>query len=510
MTRGIGILLTIAILVTPACSAETEAESRVRESVNTGKYGWFPGDRAELKKTVEKHLADAGEVKVDGKPIAIIAPHAGYRYSGATAGYAFKPIVGKRYKRVIVIAPSHHAAFSGGSIGNFTHYGTPLGRIPVDTEACEALLKYDCIQSHPTAHAREHSLQSELPFLQVALKDWKLVPIVVGAGRDKKALATLAAAIKTVVTGDTLIVVSSDFTHYGGRFGYMPFTTDLKNNIRKLDQGAIDRICANDFEGFSKYLDLRQPTICGRLPIVVLLKMLAGRKDVKGKLVKYATSGDMTGDFRSSVSYAAIVMTQTGKPAEASPEKLTEAEQQLLLKIARLQVEKAVRGRKKLRETDYNWKLTKMLKANGGVFVTLKNKERLRGCIGHIIPREPLYRSVMSNAWNSAVEDRRFARNPITAKELPSIDIEISYLTPMKTVKSYKDIVIGKHGILLTKGYRRSVYLPQVAVEQKWDLDTTLQHLSQKAGLSSNAYKTGCTFQVFEAQVFGEKEYDKK
>jgi AmmeMemoRadiSam system protein A len=177
--------------------------------------------------------------------------------------------------------------------------------------------------------------------------------------------------------------------------------------------------------------------------------------------------------------------------------------------MARTQLEKAIKEARPVDPKDYGWVLTPKLQADGAVFVTLTNHGELRGCIGDIIAHQPLYQSVLVHTVNSALRDYRFAGNPITAKELPDIDIEISYLTPMRRIANYTEIVVGKHGVLLEKEGLRAVFLPQVATEQKWDRDTMLKFLSLKAGLPPDAWKEGCTFHVFEAQVFGEKELGK-
>ena len=209
------------------------------------------------------------------------------------------------------------------------------------------------------------------------------------------------------------------------------------------------------------------------------------------------------------------VATASEKPAEKAAEpapeagegKLGQADQKLLLTMAREQLVKIVKEGKTVDPRDYPWTITPPLREKGGTFVTLKNAGRLRGCIGDIIPTQAIYESVLANTVNSARRDHRFFDDPITADELPRIEIEITVLTPMKPIASYKDIVIGKHGVLLEVRGRRAVFLPQVAVEQKWDLDTMLRELSMKAGLPANAYKDpAAKFQVFEGQIFNEAE----
>jgi len=160
---------------------------------------------------------------------------------------------------------------------------------------------------------------------------------------------------------------------------------------------------------------------------------------------------------------------------------------------------------------DYRWDIGRKLLSQGATFVTLKNGDELRGCIGDIRPSKPIYTSVLQNTVNAARRDPRFLRHPITEAELPKIEIEITVLTPFKLVPSYTDIVVGKHGVYMEKGDASAVFLPQVAVEQHWDRDTMLRELSLKAGLDANAYKEpGCKFQVFEGQVFNEYDMRRK
>ena len=148
-------------------------------------------------------------------------------------------------------------------------------------------------------------------------------------------------------------------------------------------------------------------------------------------------------------------------------------------------------------------KITPNMRQKMGVFVTLHKNGMLRGCIGEITPRRPLYIAVMHQAINSALRDYRFPK--VKESEIPSLEYEISALTPPKPVSSYKDIVIGRDGMTISKHGYSAVFLPQVAPEQGWNLDQTLTHLSQKAGLPSNAWKKDAEFTTFQAIVFNEK-----
>ena len=529
MKRIILVAMLAALIAAPVA-----AQMKTRESVGIeGFMGWFPEDRGQLKAMVDKYLAAAGDVKVEGKPIAIIAPHAGYQFSGATAAYAYKPLFGQTYDRVVIIAPSHdRVGFAGGHIGDWDYYSTPLGASELDKIACRKLLVSKICNTQPRADAQEHSLQNQIPFLQTVLPGVKIVPIIVGGPQTDENIRRLGDEIRSVTTADTLFVISSDFTHYGERFYYTPIKEgSVKEGVRKLDQGAIDLICANNLKGFRAYMAQRDaPTICGAEPIAVLLRILEGRKDIRGALVQYANSGDRTGDYaQNAVSYAAIVLSKIpgagevplevktvvevgpgkDKP-EPIPDKVSEDDQKLLLLMAREQLVKVVAEKKVIDPRDYRWDMSRKILSQGATFVTLTNNERLRGCIGDILPSKPIYLSVLRNTIN-AWRDPRFTRDPITAAELPKIEIEITVLTPFVIIPSYTDIVVGKHGVYMEKGAASAIFLPQVATEQKWDRDTMLQQLSLKARLDANAYKEpGCKFWVFEGQIFNESEMRRK
>ncbi len=181
---------------------------------------------------------------------------------------------------------------------------------------------------------------------------------------------------------------------------------------------------------------------------------------------------------------------------------LTAAEEKTLLILARRSLVASVSGLHPKSLTD-KLRITPRLKRTQGAFVTLKEHGRLRGCIGYILPRKPLYLAVIDNARNAALYDRRF--RPVTVGELPKIDIEISALSVPRKVKSYEDIVIGKHGIILSQGRHSATFLPHVATEQKWDRATTLTHLSRKAGLPLQAWQDPRTeYRVYTAQVWSE------
>lgn len=271
---------------------------------------WYTADHDALANEIDRMLdeASAGSPEPPAESIrALIAPHAGLMYSGAVAAAGFRLLRRRRVGRVVLIGPSHHEAFRGARVPEADVYRTPLGDIATDREAVTALAGHPRFMQHDRPFAREHCLEIELPFLQRCLRPgWRLVPILVGVDVRSDVAADLADALRPW-TGDpdTLVVASTDLTHYGPRFGYVPFTTDIPDGLRALDHGAIRTMEACDAGAMEAYLDDTGATVCGRHAVNVVLRALPG--SVRGALVRYDTSGAITGDWEHSVSYASLV-----------------------------------------------------------------------------------------------------------------------------------------------------------------------------------------------------------
>lgn len=483
--RAMMRIVLVLLLLCPACSAETKGRNRrVRPSALAG--AWYPANRAELALQVEGFLARAGTARMKVRPVALIAPHAGYVYSGAVAAHAFRLVRGRTYERVIVLAPSHHKGFRGFSIMDVAAYRTPLGEIPLDGPVCRAMRKHPLHVADDSMHVPEHAIEIELPFLQVTVKGVKLVPILVGSLGPGDA-AKISEALSAYASPETLIVVSSDFTHYGRRFGYVPFRENVPERLRELDMGAVDLILKKDCEGYARYLKKTGATICGRNAIAILLRMLP--KEAEGKLLKYDTSGRITGDFANSVSYVSAVFfvpTGHGERAMSSlQDSLATEEKRTLLRLARETIEQYLKTGKLPELGEGREGLTPSLKAKAGAFVTLKERGRLRGCIGRSGYPEladelpPVYQAVRLMAVQSATRDQRFPA--VRPAEMGAVEIEISALTIAREVGCPEDFPVGGHGIIIRKGSRSAVFLPQVAPAQGWDRDETLNHLCRKA-----------------------------
>ncbi|MCP3981523.1 MAG: AmmeMemoRadiSam system protein B [bacterium] len=270
---------------------------------------WYPGEASRLEREIDRQLRDAagGEALAEGRRVrAIVAPHAGLRYSGAVAASAFASLRMAGVERVVLFGPSHYHAFPGAAVPPHASYRTPLGGVAIDTEAIRTLAQRPGIRVADLPFHREHSLEMELPFLQRRLQPgWKLVPLLLGGADDAGENGRVAEALGELDDDSTLFVVSSDFVHYGRDFDYVPFENDVHRRIEELDMGAIERIRAGDADGFNAYVRKTGATICGRAAIEVLLRRLTSR--CTATLSAYDTSGRMTDDVTHSVSYAGLV-----------------------------------------------------------------------------------------------------------------------------------------------------------------------------------------------------------
>lgn len=483
---------------------ETETIRRVFTSPLAG--DWYPDSEQAVTEQIDEYLSQVSEEPLE-KVCALILPHAGYRWSGPTAAYGLQQIRNRSFDRVVVIGPSHRVAMENvASVPDFTHYATPLGQTPLDREFLVELRKHPEFQSVSAVHEGEHSVQIELPLLQHVLHDFRFVPIVVG-DLDRPTMRKMGRILGALVDSRTLVVASSDFTHYGADFGYVPFQDDVPKRLKELDDGAIKQVCNKDLDGLFDHIEKTGDTICGRCAIGVLLSMLPD--DAVVHMLHYDTSGRALDDYSSSVSYCAFAVTgqwpETDRAAStAESHGLTANDQTRLLRLARATLTHMLADKEMPTAEQLGSQVTPAMTQVRGAFVTLHEDGRLRGCIGEITPTRPVYKAVMAQAVNAGLHDYRFP--PVEPSELDRIDFEISVLTPAHSVASSSEIILGTHGIILKKAGHSAVFLPQVATEQGWDLATTLTHLSQKAGLPADAWQEGASFEVFEAIVFGEGE----
>jgi len=466
---------------------------------------WYPGTEREIRALAEKWNSVRGEAAPSEAPNVLLLPHAGWAYSGETAWAAVRSVRGARFRRVVVLAPSHRAWIENRMVAPESDaVSTPLGEIAVDREWLDRLALVAPVARNDRVHSAEHSAQIEYPLLQLALgAGFTVVPLVVGSfGRDQMDMC--ARALSRLMDSETLLVLSSDFTHYGDDFSYAPYGNgggeDVRKKVAAVDQEAFDFAAKGDADGFAAFVKRTGATICGHVPIEIALRAFPRGTALSRR--RYATSSDGSGDYSRFVCYLAA--TGNVKWQGEGPQALSAADRAYLLRVARMSLECAVRdGSNRAAKLDIG-DAPKATLAKMGAFVTLNDKATgaLRGCIGEILPMRPLVEAVVARAVDAGRRDPRFA--PVSQGELAGVRVEVSALTPPKSVASWRDIVLGRDGMTLEKDGCFAVFLPQVAPEQGWDLPTTLSYLSQKAGLPADAWREGAKFETFQAEVFHE------
>jgi len=507
----------------------TTETARIRAPAVAGLF--YPKEEKALSKMLDGFLAAVPTHSVTNLR-ALICPHAGYEYSGPVAAHAYKTLVGRSFDTVIILAASHYADFRGVSVPAAEAYETPLGKVPV-SEKAKLLAKqnpfvlepkcyvqrpgWSSIASKPappdgedTPETWEHSVEVQVPFLQKTLKDFKILPVMFGDADPEK----VAKALAEILDDKTLIVASTDLSHYH------PY-----DEAKAMDQRTVKWICDMDFKSLQSR-DARE-SACGRMAVLTLMH-LAKLKGWTPQLLDCRNSGDTSGDkSRGVVGYAAIVFCgSSGKaeetvksPAEKTsakpelepaPEKsaaqFTAEERKFLLDLARKTLKSVTAGGSLPKpKADA---VPARLKESKGCFVTLTEAGQLRGCIGNILPAGPLYEAVMDNAQSAALRDFRFA--PVTPDEVDKIHIEISVLTePQPLAFSSPEDLLDKlqphkDGVVLKIGLRGATFLPQVW-EQLPDKVEFLSHLAQKAGGAPSDWRgKDVSVSIYHVEAFEE------
>lgn len=466
---------------------------------------WYPADKQELTNLLNQ-MSNAAQqrfaMQTDHAQIrALIAPHAGYSFSGIVAAAVYNLVEKNEIDRTIILAPSHFIPLNGIAAPLFSRYRIPTGTLSVDRTAIQKIANDPLIIHADAYFTPEHSVEMQLPFIQRALPRVPIMPLIVGS-LDNDQVARIASLLKQCITPKTLVVVSSDFTHYGKNFQYVPFTNHVLLNIDQLDSSVLQPIQHQERAGFESIINKTHDTVCGYNPIRILLELIHqnafGR--VATRLVAHDTSYPISHDDTNVVSYAGLIVT-----TERDNDQLNQQEQRSLLTYARTTLQEAFK--QTISPALIKPIMTPLLEKPQGSFPTIwalsQRGKQLRGCVGQVYPDGPLYAVVGKQILESAFGDNRFA--PMQASELPNTQIQISVLKTPKPIPSYKDIILHKHGIILTSGNYRALFLPTVPAEHGFTLTKTLEELSLKAGLPKDAWLwPTTTYQVFEAQDFEE------
>lgn len=497
-------MLMLVSIVNVNCKGQ-EMKNEVRKPVFADQF--YPADPVKLKKALEDYFKDA-VVKNTGKPAALIAPHAGYIFSGQIAADAYNQARNFKYDLVIILGTNHTTAgFNKIGIYPGDAYSTPLGEAIIDKQTAEALIQSDddCVYNSEV-HAKEHSIEVQLPFIQYLFPGVKILPMVIGIP-DKDMCEEFGRVLAGIIKDkNPLIVASSDLSHY-------PSYDDAEKVDKQTLQEIIKMSPGNLSSKIQKQMSGDVPNLvtcaCGECPIIAAMTAAKELGAGTGTIISYANSGDsIVGNKDRVVGYGAVVFSDK-KVEEGTNEninagsktfELSESNKKALLEFARKTITQylntgtvpAARG------------FDPILENKMGAFVTLRKHHELRGCIGYMMEDLPLCRVVGAMALQAALNDTRFL--PVTIDELQDIEIEISVLTPYKEIKSIDEIELGKDGVLLKKGGRQSVFLPQVATEMGWNKIEFLENLCRKAGLSSDSWKDAQLF-TFQAKIFEESEF---
>lgn len=475
---------------------------KVRETYVAGQF--YPADSAALTAQVQDFLHLASRIDFPGQLHALIVPHAGYIYSGPIAAYAYKQIT-RPFKRVVLFASNHsaYADVDGASVPDYTHYATPLGEVRV-SPLVQTLLKQDRIAYIPEAHTT-HIIEVQLPFLQTVLsEDFEILPVITGR-MNWDDVRYFAELFNQYVNDETLFVLSTDLSHYH------PY-----NEAVSLDTSCTRALEALDTEG------VINSELCGQGAALILLE-IAKKHGWQGKILDYRNSGDTAGDKSRVVGYGAVAYYQASNRASAAaseqsqqnanlplrtPQPLSPQEQKLLLELARTTLARYLQTHTIFEPDPQQFSPFPALQETRGTFVTLKKQGELRGCIGNIIGKQPLYIGVRDHTINAAVHDSRFL--PVKPEELTEIDLSISVLDVPRLLsvnapEDYLEKLTHQDGVLLASRTAQATYLPQVW-EQLPDPVEFLSRLCMKAGAQADCWKDPETLiYTYHAQEFAEE-----
>ena len=481
----------------PLISNSNREEKIIRTPAVAGSF--YPNDPSVLNQELENCLNQAERLTATTPWRILIAPHAGLTYSGRTAAAAFKQIEGGGFTRVILLGASHRVPFTGAAVFNRGTWQTPLGQVEVDEAAADSLLDNQSdnqlVVANSAAHDPEHSLEMELIFLQKTLNDFKIVPVLLGQTTNDL-ITTLAAKLSFLLDESTLLVVSTDLSHY-----------PTGAVATQVDSQVISAILTGSSEAFAATINNLENAghpgldtcACGQEAVKVALEAARILEITDWVKLHYENSGDVSGDQSRVVGYAAI--GASGGQYPENPNFLDEKAQAEVLVLARQTLAAHLNNQAIPDDIPQSPVLQKPL----GAFVTLKKDSQLRGCIGRFEPNDPLYKVIQQMVIAAATEDHRFA--PVKAEELSQIHIEISAMTPKQKISDWQKIELGKHGVVIQKGNRSGTFLPQVAADTGWSKEEFLSQLcSQKAGLPTNCYQDPeVDLYTFEAQIFEEQ-----
>lgn len=502
-SRKTGLLVfTLSCFVMSGCYSQNEKPAKQADRPAAVAGSFYPADPDELKNMLAGLFKNAKPATVKNVQ-AIICPHAGYVFSGIVAASSFNQVdPQKKFDNIFVIGSSHRVSFMGASVYTRGDYLTPLGKVKVNTELANKLIRDNPVfMFNPDADKEEHSVEVQVPFLQYHMNSAiQIVPIVLGT-QSEQTCRKIAKALQPYFNEHNLFVISTDFSHYP------PYSDAIANDKRTCDAivtGSADNLLKIMKENEQKDIPNLATSLCGWTSVLTLLDITGNEPGFSYIPVYYQNSGDSKyADKSQVVGYWAIAVTRNGiQKKDQDALNFTSSDKKELLKIARTTIDKYIRDHVKPVIDPKGFSSNLLMKA--GAFVTLKEKGELRGCVGRFTSEDPLYLVIQEMAIASSTEDSRF--QPVKADEVARLEIEISVLSPLKKISSPDEIIPGKHGIYIKKGWNSGTFLPQVATETGWTREEFLGHCARdKAGIGWDGWKDAEIF-TYEATVFSEKE----
>ncbi|MCD4814359.1 AmmeMemoRadiSam system protein B [bacterium] len=483
---------------------------QIRQPAVAGSF--YPDSAKELTALLKKAFYNAPPPKLQGELKALVVPHAGYVYSGVITAMAMKALAKVKIDTIYIIGTSHYADVGGAIVWQGKAFHTPLGDYPVDLQAVRELLK-SCPDVHllPRAWVKEHSVEVQVPFLQKIAPRAKMVPILMGTSTWDECWSVAEAIAAQASMRNAVIICSTDLSHYPTWADAKVIDKKMLGAVEKMDPYQLDRF---DREVLSRGISDLVCTVCGlsALKTTMIAANINGAN--QSQLLHYANSGDVTKDKKRVVGYAAMAMVANpakpdkliNKIKDSAEIQLAQQEKRELLNIARAAITEGLATGNQLMPTTSQKSLLKRYP----VYVTLKRNGMLQGCVGMTESRLPLYQAVSQMACAAAFEDPRF--QALEVAELPFTDIEISVLSPLEKIADPSEIILGVHGVMVKRGDRTGLFLPQVATDTGWSKEEFLNNLcSQKARLPMDSWRDKRTeLFVFRVLTFEQAAPGKK
>lgn len=477
------VILMILGIFSQACAQDAPDPSNVSHRPPTMAGSFYPADPIELQSMIDEFLDEGKPSQLDKEIFGLVVPHAGYVFSGKTAGSAYCEVKDKDYDAVIIIAPSHTKRFKGSSVFKGDAYVTPLGVAKVDIELSKAIAENNkdthySYDGHEWEGGRtEHSIEVQIPFLQNVLPDVPIVPICMGEQNNASANFLFKAIIESAEAQGKkiLVVASTDLSHF--------------HNLReaeRLDEQVVNAFDRYDYFMIAFHIYNNEWEACGGGPMIVAMMVAEYFGANSSVVLDYSTSADSKqyGDTNRVVGYVSGAMCYDEDEMLDKLPELNEEDRERIIGVAKAGIRSAVKNEFiEIGESD----LPESLQGKYSAFVTITKNGNLRACMGHTFPQQALIDEVNDVGKLAATSDYRFG--PIRESELPELEYEVSIMSRMRRITNPMDVEPGMDGLYIRLGSRAGLLLPQVAAERNWDKKTFLENICQKAGLSRNSYK---------------------